>query len=424
MEGRARGAVRGLGVEALSPTLEDLQALDAADPLAPMRARFALPPGIVYLDGNSLGPLPVTTAPRLQTVVKDEWGQGLIASWNTRDWIGAPARVGAKIAQVVGLDGDEVLVADSTSVNLFKLVVAAARLQTGRTEVLTELGNFPTDQYLTAGAAELLGLTLRAVPTAELEAAISPRTSVIVLTHVNYRSGHRHELARLTALAKSHGALVVWDLSHSVGAVPLNLRRDGVELAVGCGYKYLNGGPGAPAFLCVARALQARLHNPIPGWLGHAKPFAFDDAYQPAPGLERFLTGTPPMLSLLALEAGVDVFLEAPREALWEKSARLCEVFIALMRTRCPELILASPVEPERRGSHLSFAHPHAYALVQALIRRGVVGDFRTPDLARFGFTPLYVGYADLWKAVEVIAEVLRTGAWQAPEFQVRARVT
>jgi kynureninase len=408
-------------------TLEEARALDAADPLAPFRDRFALPPGVIYLDGNSLGPLPRATAARLREVVDVEWGRDLISSWNTHAWVDASARVGGKLARLVGLEEDEVLVADSTSVNLFKLIVAAARSLPGRSVLLTELGNFPTDQYLTAGAAQLLGLSARAVPTEQLEASITDDTAVLVLSHVNYRSGHRHDLARLTSAARSRGALVVWDLSHSVGAVRLQLREAGVELAVGCGYKYLNGGPGAPAFLCVARERQPLLDNPIPGWFGHARPFDFTDGYQPAPGLTRMLSGTPPILSLLALETGVDLVLEAttPSAApLFAKSEGLCERFAALVRVRCPELTLVSPLDPALRGSHLSFAHPHAYALVQALIARQIIGDFRAPDLARVGFTPLYLRYEDVWRAVEGMAEVLKSRAYLDPRFQVRARVT
>jgi kynureninase len=408
-------------------TLEEVRALDAADPLAPFRDRFALPPGVIYLDGNSLGPLPKATAARLREVVDVEWGRDLISSWNTHAWVDASARIGGKLATLVGLEEDEVLVTDSTSVNLFKLIVAAARSRPGRGVLLTELGNFPTDQYLTAGAAQVLGLRARAVPTELLEASLTEDIAVLVLSHVNYRSGHRHDLARLTSLARARGALVVWDLSHSVGAVPLNLREAGVELAVGCGYKYLNGGPGAPAFLCVARACQPLLDNPIPGWFGHARPFDFTDGYQPAPGLTRMLSGTPPILSLLALETGVDLMLEAttPSAApLFAKSERLCALFAGLVRDRCPELTLVSPIEPARRGSHLSYAHPHAYALVQALSARQIIGDFRAPDLARFGFTPLFLRYEDVWRAAEGVAEVLKTGAWLDPRFQVRARVT
>jgi kynureninase len=406
------------------PTLAEARALDAVDPLAPMRARFRLPEGMIYLDGNSLGPLPAAAAARIAEVVEGEWGRDLISSWNDNDWIGAPQRIGGKIAQLIGAGADEVIVTDSTSVNLFKLIVAAARIAPYRPEILTESGNFPTDLHVARAAADLLGARLVTVPGGDIAAAIGPRTAVVVLAHVHYRSGMRHDMATLNARAAAAGARIVWDLSHSVGAVPLDLTVDGAELAVGCGYKYLNGGPGAPAFLYVARALQARMTSPIAGWMGHAAPFDFADGYAPAEGVTRFLAGTPPMLSLLAMETGVDLMLEANAAALWDKSARLFDMFAAGIAARAPALRLISPADATKRGSHISFAHDAAFAIVQALIARGVVGDFRTPDVARFGLTPLYLGYADVWRAVEIIADVMAGETWRDPAFAVRGRVT
>jgi kynureninase len=405
-------------------TLDEVRALDRADPLAPFRARFRLPPGVIYLDGNSLGPLPVATASRLREVVEGEWGAGLIRSWNDARWMDAPRRVGALLAPLLGADPDEVVVADSTSIDLFKLVVAAARLNPAGRSIVAEAGNFPTDLHLARSAAELVGAPLRVVPREGLLEAITPEASVVVLSHVHYRGGERFDLQAVTAHAARCGAKVVWDLSHSAGAVALDLHAAGVELAVGCGYKYLNGGPGAPAFLYVARALQPLLTSPLPGWLGHARPFDFEDAYQPAEGVERFRCGTPPVLSLLALESGVALLLEAPRPALFEKAERLFTLFADLARERCPALTLLTPREPARRGSHLAFAHPQAHGVVRALEARGVLGDFRSPDVARFGLAPLYTRYEDVWNAAAALALVLDSGEYADPRFAARARVT
>ena len=404
--------------------LAHAEALDAADPLAPYRARFVLPDGVIYLDGNSLGVLPAAVPGRIAAVIAREWGERLIRSWNEADWIAAPLRVGAGIARVIGVAADEVVVADSTSVNLFKLIVAACELAPGRATILTEAGNFPTDLHVARRAAEITGRTLRVVATATLDDAIDDDTALVVLAHVHYRSGYRHDMAALERTARARGAPILWDLSHAAGAVPLALAAAGATLAVGCGYKFLNGGPGAPAYLYVARHLQARMVSPIAGWLGHAAPFAFGDDYVPAPGIARFQAGTPPMLSLLALEAGVAISAEVDMDALWAKSCALFDLFADLVAERCPALTLVSPRDPGRRGSHIAFRHPNAYEVVQALIARGVIGDFRAPDVARFGLTPLYLGHADVWRAVETIADVLDRGIWREPRFAVRATVT
>jgi kynureninase len=404
-------------------TLAEARAADAADPLRPWRERFALPEGLIYLDGNSLGPLPKTAPARLEDVVREQWGEELIRSWNSRDWIGAPQRVGAKIAGLIGARPNEVIVADSTSVNLFKLLVAAAALSERKT-ILSESGNFHTDLHIASGATELLGMTLDIAPRAEVESRIGPDTNVLLLTHVHYKTAERFDMARLTAKAKAAGAATIWDLSHSVGAVPLHLNEAGAELAIGCGYKYLNGGPGAPAFLYVAESLQERLVSPLRGWMGHARPFAFTDDYAPAPGIDRFLAGTPPILSLAALEAGIDAFEGVTMERLWSKSRAMFDVFVGLMEQRCPGLRCISPRGEAQRGSHISFAHDHAFEICQALIAADVIGDFRAPDVIRFGLTPLYLGFEDIWHGVDRLAGIMDSESWRDPQYAVRGKVT
>ena len=408
------------------PDLQDAQRLDATDPLARFRDRFDLPEGVLYLDGNSLGALPSATPERLAEVVRQEWGQGLIRSWNTADWISAPQRVGGKIARLIGAQADEVIVADSTSVNLFKLLSAGLAVGPGRRVILSEAGNFPTDLYIAQGIAAMdPSVSVRALPRDEIIAAAGPDT-LVMLTHVHYKTGQRYDLRAVTQAVQARGGMILWDLSHSAGAVALELSAAGVDLAVGCGYKYLNGGPGAPAFLYVARRHQATLRSPLSGWMGHAAPFAFSDDYAPAPDLKRFLCGTPPILSLAALECGVDLFLEADMAAVTEKSQRLCDLFITWVETHCAGhgLTLLTPRDAAARGSHVSFAHPDGYAVMQALIARGVIGDFRDPDAMRFGFTPLYLGYEDVWRAVQSLKDILTSRAWDDPRYAARAAVT
>ena len=403
-------------------TLDEALALDAADPLAQCRERFALPDGVIYLDGNSLGALPRATAAAIANTVERQWGGDLIASWNKHDWIGTPQRLGDRIAPLIGAKPGEVLVADSTSVNLFKLLAAALKARPGRSVILSESGNFPTDLYIAQGLAGLTGATLRTVEADAVEGAIEGDIAVVMLTHVDYRSGRRHDMARLTAAAHEAGALMLWDLSHSAGAMAVDLNAAGADLAVGCGYKYLNGGPGAPAFLFVAEALQDQLASPLSGWLGHAEPFAFEPAYRPAPGIARFQAGTPSILAMAALEAGLATFDGVSMSDLEAKSRALSDLFMALAEERCPGLTLASPRGP--RGSHLVFAHEHAYALMQALIGRGVIGDYREPDLVRFGFAPLYNSFADVWRAADILADLLASRAYDQPRFRQRQRVT
>jgi kynureninase len=407
----------------MSFTLAEARAADAADPLRSLRDRFHLPRGLIYLDGNSLGALPKAAPARLRQMVEEEWGEELIRSWNSRDWIGAPQRIGAKLAPLIGAGPHEVIVADSTSVNLFKLLVAAARLSERKT-LLSEAGNFHTDLHIAAGVADLLGLTLDIAPRAAIEGRIGPDTNLLLLTHVHYKTAARFDMAAITARAKAAGAMTIWDLSHSAGAVPVDLHGAGAELAIGCGYKYLNGGPGAPAFLYVAEHLQERLGSPLQGWMGHAAPFAFTDDYAPAAGISRFLAGTPPILSLAALECGLDAFEGVTVERLWSKANALFDVFHGLIEQRCPGLMCITARAPEQRGSHISFRHRHAFEICQALIAARVIGDFRAPDVIRFGLTPLYLGFEDLWVGVDRLAGIMEQETWRDPKFAVRGKVT
>lgn len=404
--------------------LERARTLDAGDPLAGYRERFDLPEGVIYLDGNSLGALPKATPQRLAEVARDEWGEGLIRSWNSADWIDLPHRVGAKIAPLIGAAAHEVIASDSTSVNLFKLIAAALALRPGRKTILSEPGNFPTDLYMIEGL-ERQGLAQRRLATRDAMAdAIDEDVALLMLTHVHYKTGAIFDMAALTTAAHAKGALVLWDLSHSGGALPVHLNSCNADFAVGCGYKYLNGGPGAPAYLFVAERLQQAVEQPLTGWMGHAAPFAFSDHYTAAPGIGRMLCGTPPILGLSALEVGVDLIAEIGIERLYAKSQRLSEFFRQCLSELGIELELVSPTDPTRRGSQLSFRHPEAYAICQALIARGVIGDFRDPDILRFGFAPAYLRFEDMAEAARHLSEVLASGEWQREEFRERAAVT
>ncbi len=389
-------------------TLDEARALDKNDPCAGYRSAFDLPAGLIYLDGNSLGPLPRETRARMARVVDQEWGVGLIGSWVAAGWIAAPARVGDRIGRVIGARPGEVVVADSTSVNLFKLMVAAARLRPGRRTILLEEGDFPTDRHMAEAAARVVpGVQVVVAARETVVTAIDDDTAVVLLCHVHYRSGRRHDMAAVMRAADAAGALVVWDLSHSAGAVAVDLGGCGAELAVGCGYKFLNGGPGAPAFLYVAAALQGVIETPLPGWFGHAAPFDFSAGYRPAGDVGRLQCGTPGILGLTALESGVDGFLAADQAAVFAKSAALFEMFAGLVRAWCPEMVLLTPAVTEARGSHIAFAHPAAERVMLGLAARGVIGDFRPPDVMRFGLTPLYVGFEDVWRAVAALREVV-----------------
>jgi kynureninase len=407
-------------------TLAEAQARDAADPLAHARARFDLPERVIYLDGNSLGALPRATAGAVAGVIGRQWGADLISSWNRHDWIGLPQRLGARIAPMIGAEADEVIVTDTTSTNLFKLIAAALSARPGRNVILSEAGNFPTDLYMAQGVAAMRGRTVKTVGRDDILASLDPNVAVLLLTHVHYKSGQMHDMVAITAAAHAAGALVIWDLSHSTGAVPADLNDCDADLAVGCGYKYLNGGPGAPAFLYVAHRLQSELHSPLSGWMGHAAPFAFENDYRPALGIDRFLCGTPSVLAMAALEAGLDTFDGIDRNTLFAKGRALGDYAIALMDQRCAGrgFTLVSPRDASKRGSHVSFAHADAWPICQALIGRGVIGDFRAPDALRLGFAPLYIGFADVWRAVDTIRDVIDSGSWDAPAYRLRKAVT
>ncbi|QYE34523.1 kynureninase [Polymorphobacter sp. PAMC 29334] len=400
----------------------DCLALDAADGLAFARARFALPDGLIYLDGNSLGALPRRTATRVADTVTREWGEGLIRSWNDAQWIDAPAKIGAKIARLVGAAGDEVIVTDSVSVNIFKLAAAALALRPGRRVIVTEAGNFPTDVYVLQGLAALTGIELRVVERDAIPVALDETVALLLLTQTHYRTGAVHDMAALTAAAHAAGALACWDLSHSAGAIAVELDAAQADMAVGCGYKFLNGGPGAPAFAYVARRHHDGLRQPLSGWMGHAAPFAFEGDYRPAAGIAQVLSGTPGVLGMAALGAGVATFDGIDMAAAAAKSRALGDLMIDLIEQRCPEIGIACP--RDHRGAHVSLSHPNAYELCQALIARGVIGDFRPPDVLRLGFPALYVRHADVWDAVEYLSRVLASGEWREERFAVRRAVT
>ncbi len=408
-------------------------ALDAQDPLAALRDQFSLPEGVIYLDGNSLGVLPKTTAARVQQVVQSEWGTGLIRSWNSASWMDLPLRVGNKIARLVGAGANELVVADSTSVNPFKVLSAAMTITRAdtpqRTRILSERSNFPTDLYIAEALARERGFELVLAAVEELPALLDERVAVLMLTHVNYRTGRMHDMAALTSAAHAAGALTVWDLAHSAGAVPVDLRGSNADFAIGCGYKYLNGGPGAPAFVWAHPRHVDRFWQPLAGWIGHAAPFEFTPGYRPAAGISRYLCGTPAVLSLAALECGVDTLLAAEAlggmAALRQKSLALTQLFAQQVLESCPSLSLASPSMDTLRGSQVCFANPDiAYPVVQALIARGVIGDFRAPDILRFGFTPLYLRFVDAWDAALHLQQVLDGQEWRRPEFNQKNAVT
>ncbi|MBM3518403.1 MAG: kynureninase [Alphaproteobacteria bacterium] len=409
--------------------LAALAALDAADPLAPLRGAFHLPDDVVYLDGNSLGALPKRAEQIASRVLRQEWGDGLVRSWNDAGWHRLPWRLGAKIARLVGAGEDEVIVTDSTSANLYKVLQAALSLRPGRRSIVSERENFPTDLYIAEGAARVRGERhrLRLVDSpAHIEGAIDEDCAVLLLTHVNYRDGNMLDMAALTERAHRKGALVAWDLSHSAGAVPVELVACEADFAVGCCYKYLNGGPVAPAFVFAARRLQERSEQPLSGWWGHATPFDFSPTFRAADGIARFLCGTPPVLSMAVAEAGIDLVLEATIPRLRAKSIQLTELFIELLAQECAGLGLepVGPRDPQRRGSQVSVRHPGGYAIMRALIDRGVIGDYREPGILRFGFAPLYSRYIDAWNAVAVLKDVLQTRAWEQPHYRERHAVT
>ena len=408
--------------------LEEFRLLDEQDPLAALRERFDLPKGKVYLDGNSLGALPKGVPGTVSNVLKHQWGHDLISSWNRHDWIDLPRRVGEKIARLTGAAPGQVVCADSISVNLFKLLATALALRPGRTVILSETGNFPTDLYVGEGLAGLLGpdrCTLRHVPGDSILSALDESVAVLMLTHVNFRDGRMHDMQQMTRGAKERGALVLWDRAHSAGAMPVELDACGADLAVGCGYKYLNGGPGAPAFLYVAERHQNQVGQPLSGWMGHRKPFDFEPSYEPAQGIERYLAGTPGILGMAALDSALEAFEGVSTEDLRRKSVALTQAFIdTVLELNLPDLRLLTPREPEQRGSHVSLAHPHGYAIAQTLIDRGVIVDFRAPDIIRFGFAPLYNRFMDAGKACQAMAEIVSEKTYLDPRYSQRSKVT
>ncbi len=401
---------------------DDLDAL-----FAPLRHAFHIPEGLIYLDGNSLGPLSYAARERAAEVVEREWGGSLIGGWNDHGWVDLPERVGDRIAGLIGAAPGSVVCADSISVNLFKLLAAALDMRPGRDVILSDEGNFPTDLYMAEGLVGLRGRgRLRTVPRAEVVDAIDDGVAVVMLTEIDYRTGHRLPMRAVTEAAHAAGAVMLWDLAHSAGAFPVDLAGSGCEFAVGCGYKYLNGGPGAPGFLYVRPDLIGDVRPALSGWFAHAAPFAFEPGFRPAPDIARMRVGTPPVLSMACLDAALDLFGGVDLEAIWAQAQRLSALFVEEVERQAPPgaLRLASPRDPSARGSQVSFACENGYAVMRALIAEGVVGDFRAPDLIRFGFTPLYLSEAEVRQAAATLADVLATGSWDRPEHHARAKVT
>ncbi|MEM6619047.1 MAG: kynureninase [Pseudomonadota bacterium] len=386
---------------------------------------FTLPEGVIYLDGNSLGPLPRRVANRVAQTVEREWGRQLIRGWNDAGWMAAPETVGNRVGRLIGAAPGSVTMGDTLSIKVFQAVAAGLALRPGRRLILSDRGNFPTDLYMAEGLARLTERhELHLVDPEDLPDAITDDVAVVLMTHVDYRTGRMHRMDSVTRAAQAAGAVMVWDLAHSAGAVPVEISQSGAEFAVGCTYKYLNGGPGAPAFIYVRPDLADGIEPALAGWLGHDAPFAFELGYRPAAGVGRMRVGTPPVLQMAALDAALDVWDDVAMEDVRRASITLSETFITAVEARCPGLALASPRDPAARGSQVSFAHPNGFAVMQALISRGVIGDFRAPDLMRFGFTPLYVSPEDVVAAAEILADILATGAWDRPEHHRRGAVT
>jgi kynureninase len=411
------------------PDLAAIEALDASDPLRGMRDRFVLPEGVIYLDGNSLGAASKAVFGEVEKAAREEWGQDLIRAWNKDGWFEMPLELGDQIGRLIGAAPGQTVVADTTSINIYKALHAATGLRPNRSVIVAEGTSFPTDLYMAEGvAATRPGTTIRleGVDADDIEDLIDDKAAVILVNHVNYKSGELRDMAALTRKAHAAGALVVWDLCHTAGAMPVDLDGANADFAVGCSYKYLNGGPGAPAFIYVAHRHLAEARQPLSGWWGHARPFAFEQGFDASSGIRRFQCGTQPILSLRALKGALDIWADVDMQVLRAKSIALTDLFIQLVESRCEGLGLAlgSPRDGARRGSQVSFAHDNAYAVMQALIERGVIGDFRAPETIRFGFTPLYTSFRDVWQAVGILEDILRSGAWQEPRFAVRAAVT
>jgi kynureninase len=409
--------------------LTDIQALDQQDPLAYKRDEFDLPPNCIYLDGNSLGALPTAVKPRVADLVTQQWGNSLITSWNSHNWIDLPVNIGEKIAPLIGAAPQQVICCDSISVNLFKVLCAALALNPGRTQVLSTQDNFPTDLYMVQGVTELLGsdkCQLKMVQETQITEHLNDSVAVLLLTQVNFRTGRLLDMKQLTQRAHDKGILVIWDLAHSAGAFPIELDSCEVDFAVGCGYKYLNGGPGAPAFLYVAKGHQSACVQPLLGWMGHSKPFDFAPLYQPAADIKRFLSGTPSVVAMSVLDAALDVWTDVNLVQVREKSIALAEVFMTLINAHdcLHTLQLVSPIAAEQRGSQLAYRHEQAFAICQALIDRGVIADFRAPDLIRFGLTPLYTSFEDIWHSVNHLLEVVNNKLFLEPRFNQILKVT
>ena len=410
--GMQKFGTKGRGIDI---TRDDCISLDRDDPLAHARGRFAIPGNVNYLDGNSLGALPRGVSGHVQSVVEQEWGVGLIRSWNAAGWYAAPGRIGAKLAPMLGAAPHQVTVTDTISVNLFKLLVSAARMRPGRRKIVAELGNFPSDNHIVDSVCRMLGLTPVYVPAGEVAAAVDEDTAVAELSHVNYRTAEIQDMAAVTAAIQAKGALVIWDLAHSTGAVELRLDADGADFAVGCGYKFLNGGPGAPSHVYVADRHLASIDQPLTGWFSHAAPFKFEHDFNRAEGIRAMLCSTPQMLSTAAFEAALDAFEGITMAQVQAKGRALGELMIRLYDERLAPLGcgLSASRDGARRGNHVSITHPSGYQIMQALIARGIIGDFRAPDVMRFGFGPLYVRYVDIWDAVLAVEDLLVSGAWR-----------
>lgn len=403
--------------------------LDQSDPLTHYRGEFLLRENTIYMDGNSLGPLPKRVLRRMETTLREEWGLDLIQSWNKNNWIDLPLKVGEKVAKLVGAKKGQVICCDSISVNLFKVLAAAIYMNPKRSVIISQDDNFPTDLYMAQGLSSLVGenkCRLKLVELSELNNSLDESVAVLMLTEVNFRSGERHDMKALTELAQQKGILVIWDLAHSAGAFPVELDACNVDFAVGCGYKYLNGGPGAPAFLYVAKRHQSQLKQPLCGWMGHRSPFAFNTEYYAAEGIQKLLSGTPPILSMVALDSALDVFASLNLDHARKKSIALSEIFIKLMASdnHLNKLKLISPMDPHHRGSQLAYCHDHAFAISQALIEENIIVDFRAPNIIRFGFTPLYLRFIDIYVAVEKLATIMKKEIYLKEKHQRKQKVT
>ena len=411
-------------------TREDFIKLDTLDSIKKVREQFALPKDVIYFDGNSLGPLPKNTIKSLDSVIQREWGDGLIRSWNDENWINLPRNLGNQIAPLIGAKEGEVIVVDSTSVNLFKVLSSALMLNKNRKVIVSEAANFPSDLYILEGVNNMFGESYERClideGDDEIEKYIDSSTAVVVLSHINYKTGRITDIKKITTFAHEKGALVVWDISHSVGVFPMNLHDLGVDFAVGCTYKHLNSGPGAPGFLFVHSSLIEKVSQPLTGWLGHIKPFDFEVEYKPANDINKFICGTPPIIAYKAIESGLEIFKDLSIIEIREKSIKLSEMFIQLMQQECTEFgfMLFSPKNSEQRGSQISFLHENAYSIIQALISHGIIGDYREPNVMRFGISPLYMRFEDVWNAITCLREIMQTGEWQSEKFKNKNYVT